>query len=63
MNRGPINPPHWTKNTYLGTIQIFNVTFWPILDPLPHVSFGDTDTDPAVMHDVTFLIFQIKAFQ
>ncbi len=24
-------------------IQIIRDTFWPILDHLPHVSFGDTD--------------------
>jgi len=34
--------------------------FWPVLDPLPHVSFGDTGTDsaPLTRCDVTFSIFQ-----
>ncbi len=36
----------FAKNTYvvmfiLGAIQIIRDTFWPILDPLPLVSFGD----------------------
>jgi len=31
----------------LGAIQIISHTFWPIVDPsLPHVSFGDTGSDP-----------------
>ncbi len=40
--------------------------FWPILDPLPLVAFGDTGTDflppPPFPGDMTFLFFKIQAF-
>jgi len=32
--------------TKLGAIQIIRQTFLLILDPLPHVTFCDTPTDP-----------------
>ncbi len=34
--------------------------FWPILDPLPHVTFGDTGEAP--LASCTFFIFQNTSF-
>jgi len=36
--------------------------FWPILDPLSHVLFGDTAPLPPPLRVVTFFIFKIQAF-
>ncbi len=54
-----INEPY--NAAQLGGIQI--ILFWPILDPLSHVSFGDTDPEPPSPGcDVKILIYRKQIF-